>query len=205
MPNKKYILEMEAEQFKVMLPALDLAMRLHIGQLGMINEFLSSEVKTPNDVPFFDDEVRAHLSEVKQRYFGNPNLNAGPGIHNQGVSDRARMLMDIHDVIRNKIAWDEHKPGEPTLYVQFDTPRQSSKFALPVMKDIAEDTSGPKFTHNCDKCTFVGRVRTKAGLEADLYINCSHEPNELSYIVRYSSDLFDFVTVVENKLWVLFE
>lgn len=205
MPHKKYVLEMDAEQFKVMLPALDLAMRLHIGQLGMINEFMSSEVKTPNNVPFFDDEVRANLSEVKQRYFGNPNLNAGPGIHNPSVSDRARMLMDTHDVIRNKIAWDEHKPGEPTLYVQFDTPRQGSKFILPVMRNVDDSDSGPKFKHNCKDCTFVGRVKTKAGLEADLYVNCSHEPNEYSYILRYSSDPLDHVIVVEGRLGEVFE
>lgn len=203
MPNKRYVLEMDAEQFKVLLPALDLAFRLHLGQLGMVNEFLSSEVKTPNNVPFFDDEVTTYLKAIKQIYFGHPQLSSGPGIYNPEISDRARMLVDIHDVIRNKIAWDEHTSGQPTIYVQYDAPRQHSKFGLPTLKDVETSNGGPKFVHGCADCRFVATVTTRAGLVADLYVNCSPRDGA-EYVLRYSSDPSDYAIVDSRDLSDMF-
>ena len=135
-----YQLTLTKEQLEAMLPALDLAFRLHIGQLNMINEFLSMHVKTPNNVPMFDDQVMYHLQQIKKIYFNFESVGAGYSILNQEVSDRARTLVDIYDVIRHRLAWDD--AGNPEqrradmIQVWYDTPRQSGNEPMPVIEKL---------------------------------------------------------------------
>ena len=105
--TKKYLLELDEAHIKAILPALDLAARLHIGQLGMVSEYLVFNVNTPNKVNHFNDAVTSHLEAIKKIFFQEGSLNAGYGINNPAVAETARLILDVHDVLRHRIAWDE--------------------------------------------------------------------------------------------------
>lgn len=137
--NKKYLLELDEAHIKAILPALDLAARLHLGQLGMVGEYLAFNVNTPKKASPFDNTVRHALMEVKGAFFESDNLGAGYGIHNPEVSETARLLLDVHDVLRHRIAWDEagnpQKRTTEMVQVWYDEVHQ-----------LAESTELPKVT-----------------------------------------------------------
>lgn len=47
----------------------------------------------------------------------------------------------------------------------------------------------PKYTHDCDICTFLGTVYSNEGHPIDLYV---HADGIETYIARYSSDEPDY-------------
>ena len=139
--KRRYVLELDEDHIKALLPALDMAARLHLGQLRMIGDYLAWHVKCPNDrVGPYNDEVAAALTYLKQIFFGDGRLNAGFGIHNPEVSDTARIILGVHDVMRHRLSWDE--AGNPEtrsinmIGVYYDEPRSTCDKELPTIKKL---------------------------------------------------------------------
>lgn len=142
MSTNKYVLEITKEHLEALLPAIDMAARLHIGQLGMVSEYLVFNVNTPNKVCHFDPTVMAHLGYIKHKFFKTSGLYAGYGIHSEEVNESARLMLDVHDVIRHKLAWEA--AGNPPsrrrdMYqVYYDPVRQLSEAApLPKLVNVS--------------------------------------------------------------------
>lgn len=106
----KYRIELTEEQAKTMIHAMDLASRILSGQLGIIDEYISSYYDT--SMPY--DVRRGMLNTLKMSYkFGGRVLeqNESLGISNTELVEDSRTLYDMLCVIRHSIARD--KAGNP--------------------------------------------------------------------------------------------
>lgn len=128
MSKKKYVLIVDEDHLEAMIPALDLATRLHLGQLNMVQEYLDFNVKTEKHPD--RDTIEACLNKIRNDYFGF-SRGQSHGIHNEKVSDSSRVLFDLIQVIRHRLAWD--RAGNPPerdyskmFGVYYDEPRRSS-------------------------------------------------------------------------------
>lgn len=129
----KLILELSPEQASVIRNALDSYSRMLMGQLDYALDpirWQNYELAEKGIAPKADwyEEVVPLLTELKQKLFGLPS-NSNYGIFNTQISEDARVSWDIHQVIRNKLAWTEHPKGDYT--VVFDKPLKSAKVELP--------------------------------------------------------------------------
>jgi hypothetical protein len=67
----------------------------------------------------------------------------------------------------------------------------------------------PFYTHDCDKCQFVGNIwrnnsYSNTKLESDLYISCSRDSNgrmPKGYIIRCGDDGPDYITSAAEDLY----
>ena len=144
-------IEISDEQAYVIVEALDLFSRILIGQAeevgGVMNKYnvnmLDSEVvgaegkqytqHKPNKKAYdahhdFSDAIRS----LKHNLLGI-HSNGSYGIHSEAVHDNARVAYDIQQVLRNYLAWKNHKESSfgGTMGVSFDKPYQTSKLELP--------------------------------------------------------------------------
>ena len=119
--------ELNEEQRRVVLSALNLFFRLHMGQY---REFLYEVV--PNEVD--RDDVRQKMIEIHQLVYPElSGLNASYGIRSAQTPEKARVACDIHDAIRSKAAWFQYPKGDK-LNVSFDLPQQVGKEPFPKVK-----------------------------------------------------------------------
>lgn len=135
-----YKVTLTKEQVEILLPAIDLASRIHLGQISEVANYCNHRTNL-RKTDFY--EGREALNNFK-RLVMPPDFGDGTsyGICNTDVSDEARALHDIFQVLRNKLAWDtlpEGATSSETIYVQFDKPhRCSDKMELPVIERIEE-------------------------------------------------------------------
>lgn len=112
----KYTLTISERQGDVLTWALDLFMRIGIGQVG--------EALTVADATFkkFDPkwhELRTVMESISYHLTGI--RHGGPSITNKEVvNDVFRVACDLRDVIRHRLSWDRHPEGGWT--VNFDKP-----------------------------------------------------------------------------------
>ena len=136
----KYKVTLTKEQIEILLPAIDLASRLHLGQIAEVANYCNHRTNL-RKTDFY--EGREALNNFK-RLVMPPDFGdvISYGIYNTDVSDEARALYDIFQVLRNKLAWDTLPDGatsSETIYVQFDTPTKcSDEMELPVIEKVEE-------------------------------------------------------------------
>lgn len=139
---QKYKLEITEEQAQVIRNALDLYTRIGIGQLkeiwwvwGHNKDVCKCDRRT------FD----AYLTDLQLQLTGFP-LNASWGIHSLEVHDVFRQAYDLHQVIRNKLAWTRYRKEHPgsesqprdhsfaigTGTIDFDNPRKTALEDVPL-------------------------------------------------------------------------
>ena len=134
---QKYRLELTQKQLEILLPAIDLAGRIHLGQINEVANYCNHHTNH-RKTDFYEgrEALEAFKKLIMPEDFGG---NTAYGVHNEAVSDSARVLFDIHDVIRNKLAWDGLPPGsttKDTIYVQFDKPAHYGSEPLPVIEKV---------------------------------------------------------------------
>jgi hypothetical protein len=102
------------KQAKLISRMCDICSRLYAGQVQELEEF--------HKLP------RERMLDIKNSWFPELNNNASYGIVNTQISDNARILYDMHQVIRHWFAWRNQKNTPKTrnwseqIGVSFDNP-----------------------------------------------------------------------------------
>ena len=131
--NTKYILELSADQAKLLSCACEFYSRIRMGQWQELL-YCCSDL-TNVDYCKIRDEIEPTILEARSKVY--PELSKSYG-HSYGVGKfkDADMIWEIYEVLRNKIAWHEHPEGGWT--VDFNRPISFS--GEPLAKcDIKED------------------------------------------------------------------
>ena len=144
-------IEVSDEQVYVIVEALDLFSRVLIGQVeevgGVMSKYnvnmLDSEVvgSVGNQYTQHKPDKKAYdahhdftdaIRSLKHNLLGI-HANGSYGIHSDAVHDNSRVAYDIQQVLRNHLAWKNHKGDSVagTMGVSFDKPYQTSKLELP--------------------------------------------------------------------------
>lgn len=138
--NKKWELTIDEEQARLIILALDTYARMCLGQFNILGTMIHTGVIGRTDrakddqgiVVNVDDSI-ASLKKSLGMMYGESHALCS---HN--VSDDARMMIDIHDVIRHRISHDLNPSGGIT--VNFDKPGHYVKSKpLPTIKLIGDN------------------------------------------------------------------
>ena len=109
-----YHLEFNGEQAKVIIAALDVYTRLHMGQVGIAAEVLSEGSFTSEQI----EVARLYCKDIKIS-LGLP-INGSFGISHQDVPRRGKIAHDVNCVIRQVVARIE-KHGVHSVWHQDPT------------------------------------------------------------------------------------
>lgn len=117
-------IELSDKQADVLIAALDLYSRIHLGQFEEVANVarmydvsrLNGDYEAHNE---FDDAIREAKTIL------GFCRNGSYGIFNERVNDVARVAWDMQQVIRHYLAWKRNPEGGFT--VNFDTPHRSGK------------------------------------------------------------------------------
>lgn len=117
--GRRYVLELSERQAQVLSQAAELYARLGTGQFDKLDRFFWK----PQGAMA---QARAHLDGL--RLIKNGSLNAYPGIRSAEVDDDYRVLYDLHQVLRHRLAWDRDPQPQGMLRgVAYDEPYKTSK------------------------------------------------------------------------------
>lgn len=131
----EYLLKISKHQAEVISLALDVLSRIGLGQFDIaISDAMKERFWGMEGKDFNRDEVQHHFNELKRILTGHPP-NGSYGISNEEVNDKYRVAYDIHQVIRNRLAWDEKPEGDP-IKISFQDPMQWSKEHLPTIQNL---------------------------------------------------------------------
>ena len=125
-------IELSDKQADVLVAALDLYSRIHLGQFEEV-----ANIARMHDISKLDKDYDAHndfedaIREAKTIL--GFDRNASYGIFNERVNDIARVAWDMQQVIRHHLAWKRNPEGGFT--VNFDTPHRSSKECIINIKE----------------------------------------------------------------------
>lgn len=120
-------IELSDNQADVLISALDLYSRIHLGQFEEV-----ANIARMYDISKFDKDYDAHndfddaIREVKGIL--GFDRNGSYGIFNEQVNDIARVAWDMQQVVRRHLAWKRNPEGRHT--VNFDPPYPSGKESL---------------------------------------------------------------------------
>jgi hypothetical protein len=126
----KLILEVSDIQIKAILQACDFMARLYMGQTEELR--LIKSPNGSNDLIVYD--------QIKKITHPELTPNSYYSICSENIPDQARILMDIHDVIRHFLAWESQANSPETrdwvkqIGVQYDTPVHLHEEPLPTIK-----------------------------------------------------------------------
>lgn len=131
--EKLYTITCNKRQLQLISMACDLVSRLQCCQFDHITNVVQpSDFGVENKHWTRLHHFRDDLLELKG-YF-NLNINSSYGISSPEVQNSARTWWDIHQVIRNKLAYEENPDVTPEnrwrkgkITVNFDLPMQSDK------------------------------------------------------------------------------
>lgn len=118
-------IEMNEEQLKSLLDATDIVSRLYCGQIKELGRI------SKNNIP-------DHVFKILKEYmFPELDKHGYYGITNKKTPEIAKILYDIHQVIRHYLAWKDHentsdnRDWSKQITVDFDKPMQTSNEPLP--------------------------------------------------------------------------
>lgn len=141
MSKKKYRLELDEQQAQLVIQALDMATRIHMGQTNIVGEYLQG-CSPRNANPEIVDSA---LELLRRECFGFTRSESF-GITSEQISDDARVMWDIHQVLRHRLSWDragnpETRDWSTMMGVNFDEPRRSShEVELPRIETAEEES-----------------------------------------------------------------
>lgn len=126
---------MSLKDARIVLTALDLYMRIHMGQLSELRRHLLQHIE-----PGRIKEIEATINRLHALFF--PQLGGSPGA-SFGVANiphyDARRAYDIYQVLRHREAWTR-LPGGPKEHgfsVIFDAPLPVTSDPLPVVERLS--------------------------------------------------------------------
>ena len=123
----KYNLELSPEQARLVSEACDFYSRVLIGQFDRITEACLDIGGSVQDYCQKRDMAN-DLLRITRRIFWPELVHPGQS-YGIGHNQKADRLYDVHQVLRNKIAWEEQPTG--SLGVAHDSPMQFSDLPLP--------------------------------------------------------------------------
>lgn len=133
---KKYQLELNENQLRVIEEALEVFSRLGTKQYGMVADHI---IKEDGDVLSWDEreKINRYIREIEG--FRMPP-NASYGIHSKEISDRYRVAFDLLQVARHRRSWAnaEHPESERSEHfgkymgVNYDKPMKTGAELLAV-------------------------------------------------------------------------
>ena len=115
---RQYVLTLSERQAQLISNAVELNARLGMGQFEELACFFWSKGGSI-------EEARSHIDSL--RLIKNGSLNSSPGIRSESIDDDYRVLYDLHQSIRHRLAWDRDPQATVWRGVRYDTPRQLSK------------------------------------------------------------------------------
>lgn len=131
----KFIIDGSWSVMSMISQACDIASRIYMCQFDNISDMVS--IREDNHFRKLN-EIRNKLDMIKSCW--GLSTNAYFGIYSLKVNDNARTLWDIHQVIRNRLAYDqnpgitpENRRSKGKLTVDFDEPAHSNK-NVPLIK-----------------------------------------------------------------------
>ena len=128
--SKKYKVILNEKQIEILVESLDLYSRLPSGQFDEIFFKMLGLGKLTNRTEF--EKISKQLKEL---YFPELSENEFYGIHQDSVSEDARIGFDMIQVLRHKLSWDKEPEGGIT--VNFHEPmKTSTKENLIEIKDV---------------------------------------------------------------------
>lgn len=116
--KRRYVLELSERQAQVLSQAAELYARLGMGQFDKLDRFFWKPQKSL-------DQARTYLDAL--RMIKNGSVNAHPSLRSAEVDDDYRVLYDLHQVIRHRLAWDREPQPQGLRGVSYDDPYQMSK------------------------------------------------------------------------------
>jgi hypothetical protein len=124
-------IEINEEQAKIIINALDFYSRIGIGQFI---EIVLAFSWWQCDEQWFNhrNEVERLIYDAQFNLTGMP-FNASYGIFSPEVHENAKIAWDIQQVIRYRLAWDRNPKGGMT--VDFDDPMRSSTKDFPIIEE----------------------------------------------------------------------
>ncbi len=135
----KYNLLVDEHQLQIIMKALDMYARI---QMGQVHE-LSNPFTFPAAVADYS-ELDKKLNEVKQIMFPELENSSYYAIHSKKIPDEPRQAVDLIEVIRHQIAWDnlseeDREKGTHPIGVQYDNP-----FHWSSEQELAEISQAPQ-------------------------------------------------------------
>jgi len=116
---EKIILEMSVNQAQLLSAMAEIGARLYIGQPNVLGKFCDAS---------WDD-----LEKVKLILYKDLNLNSNKSINDIKLSDDARQLWDVYQVLRFFLSWKdqpntpEERDWKKQMGVNFDSPTKTSQ------------------------------------------------------------------------------
>jgi len=111
-----YSIEANTAQLELIMKALDFYSRI---QMGQISELTNPYIIQLPDADYSD--VDEQLIKLKKSMFPELDARTFYSIKTKKIPDTIRQTVDILDVIRHRIAWDESKE-EATTGMKYNTP-----------------------------------------------------------------------------------
>lgn len=125
----KYRLTLSEDQLRIVREALDLYVRIGLGQFKEVAYVY--DYGCARDVADMDKLREALEGASRTQGFG---AGGSYGIHSQHIHDVFRQAYDIKQVVRNRMAWERSPSGG--YGVDFDTPRQIGALPLPLIETL---------------------------------------------------------------------
>jgi hypothetical protein len=145
-----YTLNINEQQAKVISNALDLYMRIGMGQLTEILQHPTiMAARDVKDIP----AVEANLRQVKSLIFKDLPKGVYHSVLSEKIDDSNRVAYDLCQIVRNRLAWDRltvanlenlNQTGSKPFGVWFDDPYQTS--TTTELASIAVDCDAVEYT-----------------------------------------------------------
>ncbi len=123
----KYSIEITLEQAQTISRACELFGRLHMGQFKVLaDEFIGCDTLSNVDL----NKLRDGLEQLEQLITGSPNSYHGIASHK--IPEKAKIAVDLYQVVRHRITWDKEPKGG--FGVMFDKPLPVTTHPLAIIQ-----------------------------------------------------------------------
>jgi len=126
-----YTLKISKEQAQAISNCTELYARIQMGQVEDVGYQLLANTKYLDLPPEDQSAIRDLLSDIHRILVGATNTSFG--LHNKKIPEQARVAWDIHQVVRNVLAW-ERQPEGGISSVAFDKPYKTAGVELATME-----------------------------------------------------------------------
>ena len=132
---KTYNLTLTETQLRTVQKALDCYSRIGMGQCGTAitdhPDVIRRIFEDSDNAPGIWDVSCGIDVMIKSMVFTELTQGSFHGIRSEHIDESNRVAYDILQVIRHRLAWDNHKEGDRTIYVSYDRPLKTSGEPLP--------------------------------------------------------------------------
>ena len=128
MKKRKYILELDEEQAMALRDAAEVCARIGMYQLHDICRFLPDKT----------EQAKKNYDAIYQDFWDMYLKYTRDGMSDYEKPEISKILWDLYQVIRHKIAWDNNPKGD-SMSVMFDTPMRTANNDLAKITDALDN------------------------------------------------------------------